>query len=275
MAEDNLVSKGTFTYDIGPDNRRQILRNFTSLQYEPWQESSNTRTFLRLRAVPCKNSTDLDITNIQRDKYCATNEEIDDLINKFDAPPFKNEISVNLYNINRKSSFAQYLKVTKKQIQTQDNWFSSYLDNKNYTLFETLPGRYVIGSVKEGGFEMFTLIFVCSNEELYIQRQVFTLTDLLSLIGGFSSIVILITRYLAQIYSSTSFQRELINKLFTIPSCSSYQQNSNSNLLDTEDPHKLKQKIQSYLSNRKSCNVTFMYLRFLELIKYFKGKNDQ
>lgn len=72
------------------------------------------------------------------------------------------------------------------------------------------------GDIVPGMYDMFSIFFVCAHEEFVIERAVVTLTDILSQLGGFSSIVIVMTKVIASMYNNALFERKLINKLFRV-----------------------------------------------------------
>lgn len=58
-----------------------------------------------------------------------------------------------------------------------------------------------VGGIKPGLMEMFQIQFVCDEEEIVILRQVTTLIDILSLAGGFASIIMLLTKIVSLFYN--------------------------------------------------------------------------
>jgi hypothetical protein len=60
----------------------------------------------------------------------------------------------------------------------------------------------MVGAPKVGVFDMFTFAIFCSDEEIYIERQVITFVDILATAGGFANIIILLTRYVSFLYSA-------------------------------------------------------------------------
>jgi hypothetical protein len=57
---------------------------------------------------------------------------------------------------------------------------------------------------------MFNFFIFCSNEEVYIERQVVTFVDILSVAGGFANIIILLTKYMSKLYSGRAFEWDLV-----------------------------------------------------------------
>eukprot|EP00347_Sterkiella_histriomuscorum_P003936 403362366 len=189
--------------EIGLDNVGwECIKNFNYTLIG--QENSNYRQYLRLRVYSCVNET-TEFYDSSQNVTCASQEEITNFfklaiiqlatLNQFfdegtySEQPVKNEISVDLYNIDVSLSSANYLHVIKKFIDTRDSWFSSFLDRKQFDIYEVQSSRQVTGSIKPGAYDMLTIYFVCGNQERNTARFRYTMTDLLSQAGGFSTIV--------------------------------------------------------------------------------------
>ena len=63
---------------------------------------------------------------------------------------------------------------------------------------------------------LLTFMYSLNNQEVYHERQVFTVTDLLGNIGGILDILLLIAKLLISPYASLSFMNTFISKLYTI-----------------------------------------------------------
>jgi hypothetical protein len=61
---------------------------------------------------------------------------------------------------------------------------------------------------------MLTIILYNSDEEIFIERRVTTVIDILALAGGFANIIIILARIISKYYEKTSFQQKMISKLF-------------------------------------------------------------
>ena len=59
-------------------------------------------------------------------------------------------------------------------------------------------------------FGMLTVGIFCSDEEISITRTVISLSDILSMMGGFANIIIISSRFFMKSYSKISFQRDYL-----------------------------------------------------------------
>lgn len=58
------------------------------------------------------------------------------------------------------------------------------------------------------------MVYYCANEEVFIERKVTTVIDIMSLVGGFANILILGTKMISSIYSPSLLTQSLIKKLY-------------------------------------------------------------
>ena len=73
-----------------------------------------------------------------------------------------------------------------------------------------------VGDIKIGLNNMINFVVYCSNEEIFIDRTVVTLVDILSIVGGFASLIISAAKLIAKIYSPIQFNEELLKDLYLI-----------------------------------------------------------
>lgn len=64
--------------------------------------------------------------------------------------------------------------------------------------------------MKIGINNMINFVIFCSNEEVLIERTAVTFLDILSIVGGFSSLIFFFTKILSRIYSTNNFKEALI-----------------------------------------------------------------
>lgn len=72
---------------------------------------------------------------------------------------------------------------------------------------------------------MFQLYIGQATEEIYIERTRMTVLDVLSIVGGFSSVIIAVVSNALAFYQSCHYQRTLIASLFETKSGSSESAN--------------------------------------------------
>ena len=58
-----------------------------------------------------------------------------------------------------------------------------------------------MGDLKLGIANMINFMIFCDNEEIEIERTAYTLIDILSVVGGFSSLMNMLGKIFAKIYS--------------------------------------------------------------------------
>ena len=117
---------------------------------------------------------------------------------EFHINPNKSEIITDYYNMDVEQSYVQKVYYRKHYIGTKDNWFSSLLNSKEYTFLEKTVGSNYVGMIVPNMYEMFTLFINKHNEEVFIEREVYTLLQLLSATGGFAEIVSIFLSYYAK-----------------------------------------------------------------------------
>jgi hypothetical protein len=63
---------------------------------------------------------------------------------------------------------------------------------------------------------MFNVFIFCSNQEVFVERQVVTFVDILSVAGGFANIIILLARYASKLFSLNAFQWDIVRETFMV-----------------------------------------------------------
>jgi hypothetical protein len=63
---------------------------------------------------------------------------------------------------------------------------------------------------------MLTFLFFCNEDEVYIERKVLSLFDILSKCGGLSSFIIFMAAMFARGYSKIEFKKAIISELFLV-----------------------------------------------------------
>ncbi|CDW75632.1 UNKNOWN [Stylonychia lemnae] len=211
------------------------------------QEMSLIRKIVRVTVSPCQNSTindnsqtmgenaqESNITkfwNISSSNYqiCASAQEITDYIHKvqfmiayinkyFDQDdfeePVKSEIVVQFYNAEAGFAFNSILNIQKNYLITHDHWLSDIFSSNLYEYLSVQQTKTVFGSIKPGVWEMFNVLIYCKDQEFYIERQVTTVIQIMTLVGGFMNVIFLIIKLTSKIYSKQVFYWDLINKIF-------------------------------------------------------------
>jgi hypothetical protein len=97
-----------------------------------------------------------------------------------------------------------------------DYWLTSFFYNKDYEYLSIVPMKVLVGSIKPGVFEMFNFFIFCSNQEMYVERKVVSLLDILSLAGGFANVLIILAKYISKSFSINAFQWDLAKQIFMI-----------------------------------------------------------
>ncbi|CDW79506.1 UNKNOWN [Stylonychia lemnae] len=261
------------------------------------QEMSLIRKIVRITVSPCQNNTQTNssqttITNINESildsnndqnlrinnnsQICASEYEISQYIHKvqfmvayinkyFDQDdfkePIKSEIQVQFYNAQEGFAFNSILNVQKNYLVTHDHWFSDIFSSELYEFFSVEQTKTVFGSIKPGVWEMFNVLIYCKDQEFYIERQVTTVAQIMTLVGGFMNILFLIARLLTKIYNKQVFYWDLINKIFKFenPEKSLKQNHDNKYSIyqhrDQFNKKDLKEKVFSKIHSKKYKGV--------------------
>ena len=100
-------------------------------------------------------------------------------------------------------------------IETNEN-LALNLDmfTKEYEFYEEVVEQDLSTAVFSD--RLLTFAFSLHDQEVYHERQVFTIVDLLGNIGGILDIFLIITKFLISPYASLSFMNTFISKLYKL-----------------------------------------------------------
>eukprot|EP00347_Sterkiella_histriomuscorum_P007133 403350137 len=207
-------------------------------------ESSDKR-MMRVRVFPCQNSTTpLSNNGSQKSQtICKPYEEIYRVMSQttinvafinsyfdedeFVKSPVKHEVKQFFYNFDFNQSYAKLMYIQKSNVITKDSWISSLFGYQNYEFYSVGHIDNTIGIIKPSLFEMFQIIIYQGNYEVFVERQVITLVDILATCGGFANIIILVSRYTCKVFAQPLYYQSLFKKIFKI------QKDSNIKRLNT------------------------------------------
>ncbi len=99
-------------------------------------------------------------------------------------------------------------------VTTMDHWLSDLISPKNFEFYKIVISQNTVGYVKPNINDMLSIFFTNDPDEIYITRERLNLVDILSMSGGFASILMLFLRILAKFYSNQYLQEKLISKMF-------------------------------------------------------------
>eukprot|EP00347_Sterkiella_histriomuscorum_P009524 403340877 len=223
-------------------------------------ESSDKR-MMRVRVFPCQNSTTPLSNNRSQNSQtiCKPYEEIYRVMSKttinvafinsyfdedeFAKSPVKHEVKQFFYNFDFNQSYAKLMYIQKSNVITKDSWISSLFGYQNYEFYSVGHIDNTIGIIKPSLFEMFQIIIYQGNYEVFVERQVITLVDILATCGGFANIIILISRYTCKIFAQPLFYQSLFKKIFKIQKDSNIKSLNSSQGMDDRVKMKISGKV--------------------------------
>eukprot|EP00347_Sterkiella_histriomuscorum_P007108 403350230 len=191
------------------------------------QLTSNVRSNIKLKIIPCVNQTNLNVTDDS--KVCETPENMNNFYNTatfslaylqsyfdqddYSEMPVKNEINFGYLNFKADQAFNQQLMLKKNILTTRDHWLSGFFRTNTYEFYQAVVGPPGVGQVKPGIYDQLGIYISNYEEDVYIERKMINFFDILSLSGGFANTVIIVTRFLTALYAFQLFKQTLINKL--------------------------------------------------------------
>eukprot|EP00347_Sterkiella_histriomuscorum_P011367 403372724 len=188
------------------------------------QGASIEKNSIRFQIKQCKNET-----LINKNYTCVSNEEIFNFTSSitvavatlktfFDQDdfeePLKKDITLDYFGIKVGTAFNQLVSVKRNHLHSKNSMFSSFFENLKYQFYDVKLDRNYLGDIHPNIWEFFNLFVTCSNEEVYIERARVTIVDIMSIVGGFASIIILLTKYSLKLYQRALYESKLINRLF-------------------------------------------------------------
>eukprot|EP00347_Sterkiella_histriomuscorum_P018303 403346022 len=237
---------GSCTNDrfIGQENEMSLLglnkpgffcpQNFT-MDLKGKIESIEKR-MIRVRVFPCQNtttsSTCKSAEQIKSTMMFATinvafiNSYFDE--DEFAENPVKHEIKQFFYNFNFNQSYSKLMNIQKSHVVTKDNWISALFSNQQYNFYSMGHIDNTVGIIQPSLFEMFQITIYQANQEVYVDRQVLSLIDILSTCGGFANIIILVSRYLCLFFAKHLYYQSLFKKIFKVQKQKSRSINKNN-----------------------------------------------
>ncbi len=118
---------------------------------------------------------------------------------EFERSPIKYDIVNTKYNAFEAGEATQYVNINKKTLITYDNPVAAVFNSTNTTYYDVSLSRVSFGDMKPQ-YALFGIFIYCGSEETVITRTRKSLINILSIVGGFSSILLFAARTISSLY---------------------------------------------------------------------------